>query len=342
MRKFATSSTSALCDKSSNLQSCFSQYKDAKIRKKLKILDAVTFTAVGYPRTRPEQLFNITKLFIWFFPWDDALDDKADNCPPADIIQYRDDSIRIAKESLISDLERPSQLQTDPRIVGFWDIARTYRAGMTPQSTQRLAQAMCQFISATANGYIIKDNDKPTTIEAYLTGREVNIGLFPLMELTYYADKVELPSKWRPENNVIMAGIWKETARAVVIVNDLLSLQKELMQSQYDSLVPLLMHHQGLTLQEAVDRAVQMLHEVYDRLQKHSIHLSRQLTLKHAEEVKACIRIYMDMVTSNLNWSFGCKRYVNESNMQKDGSAVFEVKTPTAAPKIDDPLEYLH
>ncbi|KAL9583495.1 MAG: hypothetical protein Q9212_002666 [Teloschistes hypoglaucus] len=319
-----------------------SQYKDAKIRKKLAVLNAVTFIAVGYPRTGREALFNITKFFIWFFPWDDALDDTADNCQPADVIRYRDDSIRLTKESLISDLERPSQRHIDPRIEGLWDIARNFRARMTPQSAQRLAKNLCQFISTTANDHIVKSGGKPRTVEAYLKCREVNIGVYPIMELTFYADKVELPRKWRPENNATMAGIWKETAWAILIVNDLLSLPKELQQGQYDSLVPLLMYHRGLTLQAAVDQAVQMLHEVYDRLQKFEVYLSRQLTSEHAEEVKACVQTYKNLAICNLNWSYGCRRYLDQSNVQNDGSLAFEIKAYTAPTGNDNPLEYLH
>ena len=47
---------------------------------------------------------------------------------PADVIRYRDETIQLVKEALLSDREAPSKPSSNPAIQSFWDIGTYIRA----------------------------------------------------------------------------------------------------------------------------------------------------------------------------------------------------------------------
>ena len=47
---------------------------------------------------------------------------------PADVMQYRDETIQLVKESLMSDRQEPSKPSSNPAIQSFWDIGTSIRS----------------------------------------------------------------------------------------------------------------------------------------------------------------------------------------------------------------------
>ena len=47
---------------------------------------------------------------------------------PADVTRYRDETIQLVKEALISDRQEPSKPSSDPAIQSFWDIGTSIRS----------------------------------------------------------------------------------------------------------------------------------------------------------------------------------------------------------------------
>ena len=74
------------------------------------------------------------------------------------------------------------------------------------------------------------------------------------------------------------------------------------MHGQFESLVPLLMYHQKLEPQEAVDQGVAMIHESYQRFYKEEQRLYESVDEEFVDEVKACIQVFKDLVMCNLHW----------------------------------------
>ncbi len=57
-----------------------------------------------------------------------AIDDAAILQQPADVIRYRDETIQLVKEALLSDREVPSKPSSNPAIQSFWDIGTAIRS----------------------------------------------------------------------------------------------------------------------------------------------------------------------------------------------------------------------
>jgi len=106
------------------------------------------------------------------------------------------------------------------------------------------------------------------------------------------------------------------------------------MHGQYESLVPLMMYHNDLEVQAAVDRGTEMIHESYHRFDQAEEALYHEVSSENLENVKTYLAACKDLIMCNLHWSYGLKRYMEKSMVQEDGSVVFQLRTspPSAKP----------
>ncbi|MCJ1307922.1 hypothetical protein MMC25_001570 [Agyrium rufum] len=98
---------------------------------------------------------------------------------------------------------------------------------------------------------------------------------------------------------------------------------------QYESLVPLLMYHNKLDPQAAMDRASEMVHESYNSFNKAEQALYEEVEPEQLENVKAYVLACKDLIMCNLHWSYGLKRYMEKDMLQKDGSVIFNIRLPS-------------
>lgn len=47
---------------------------------------------------------------------------------PANVMRYRDETIHLVKEALLSDRQEPSKPSSNPAIQSFWDIGTSIRS----------------------------------------------------------------------------------------------------------------------------------------------------------------------------------------------------------------------
>ena len=71
---------------------------------------------------------------------------------------------------------------------------------------------------------------------------------------------------------------------------------------QFENLVPLLMYHENLRPQAAVERAVDLLHESYNRFYEAELALYEQLGPEDLDVMKAYLQACKDLITCNLHW----------------------------------------
>ena len=71
---------------------------------------------------------------------------------------------------------------------------------------------------------------------------------------------------------------------------------------QFESLVPLLMYHQKLQPQAAVERCTAMIHDSYERFYKEEQELYEDIEPEHLDNLKAYVQVFKDLVMCNLHW----------------------------------------
>ena len=281
-----------------------------------------------WPRTGREELLTLSKLIAWYFIWDDYIDDASLSQQGGDLSRYGKETIEVVKESLLSDLDTPSSIHPNPIIQNFWDIGAAIRAKANAESNQRFVDENIGYIRSATEPQGVKETCSPVTVAEYLRRREDNIGFRAVLELIYYANRIDIPSQWRWENNIQMEGMWKEITWMGTISNDLISLGKEVAAGDYESLVPLLMYHECLTPQAAVDRGLDMLRESYERFYELERQLYELVSPEDLLNVKAYVHAFKDLVMSNLHWSNGLKRYMSQGMDRKNGAICFKIQTP--------------
>lgn len=98
----------------------------------------------------------------------------------------------------------------------------------------------------------------------------------------------------------------------ICIVNDMLSIKKEIAQGETDSLIPILVG-QGKSLQEAMDHAFGMTQSAKWALDAAALRLSEKVSVSHDERVCEDVKRYVDSCriacTGSTNWSVESGRY---------------------------------
>lgn len=299
-------------------------FKDQRLRKKIEDLDAPLFAAMAYPETGREQLLTLAKFIAWYFPWDDAIDDGSLSHKPGQVSRYKDETIALVEQCLCSKnlQQRP---HPNPAIQSFWDLGVAIRLKGTPETNQTLAKEQCSFITSSAQSQMEREFDEPVSVEQYLKRREENIAIYPLLGLIYYAYEFEVPAQFSHHKNKHMKIMWTELARMGTMGNDMLSVRRELMHGQFESLVPLLMFHEHLGPQVAMERAARMLHESYNRFNDAEQLLYAEVDSDSLDITKSFVQACKDLIMCNLHWSYGLKRYMEKGMLQPDGSVIFPI-----------------
>ncbi|KAK0514066.1 hypothetical protein JMJ35_003788 [Cladonia borealis] len=300
-------------------------FKDERTRKGISEFAALEFAAMAWPEGGNTELLTLAKLVAWQFIWDDAIDDGYLSYKPEEIIAYRDQTIEISRESMGGEQKAKLNPHPNPAIQSFWDLGTEFWTRGVPEMNQYVLEEHCAFINSSVQSQAEREYDEPVSVEQYLKRRETNIGFYVLQPLIHYSNKLAIPSRYLRYNNKRMAFICSQLARMMVIENDMLSLRKELLNGQLENLIPLLMYHDKIGPQAAVDRATDMLHECYAMFNEEEEKLYSEISPENINDVKQYIRASKHPIMSNLYWSYGVKRYFKDDMRQEDGSMAFRI-----------------
>ncbi|MCJ1307923.1 hypothetical protein MMC25_001571 [Agyrium rufum] len=158
-------------------------FKEERIRRKIYDLDAPLFASMAYPGTGRREVLTLAKFIAWYFPWDDAIDDGSLTKKPGDLIRYQDETIAIIKASLGPPPNRQAAPHPNPAIQSFWDLGTEIRSTGLPETNQQLIKEQCSFVTSSVKSQVEREFVIPVTVEQYLTRREENIAIYPLLAL---------------------------------------------------------------------------------------------------------------------------------------------------------------
>lgn len=103
-------------------------------------------------------------------------------------------------------------------------------------------------------------------------------------------------------------GVW--------LVNDIISIKKEIINDEVDSIIPLFVYHEGLTAQQAVDKAVGMISQSYDDFEAAADRLrlaAKAESVQVQSDVDILIGGAMDVLVGNYVWTADSPRYLPKS-----------------------------
>ncbi|KAF2971299.1 hypothetical protein GQX73_g2220 [Xylaria multiplex] len=305
------------------LESIFTHPEDEDRLRKMKESKLGLFTASWYPYASFETLCVLADFCVWLFAWDDETD-SFEFSPLADDFDsataFRDQTISFIRQSLTRRKPEGTTPTTAPRLIScFEPVGAVLYESYNDDQIKRFMNEIVFFIEMCEEEHNSQQADCLPTIEQYMQRRMGSGAVRVCLALTDFASGSVLPEDVMLDDSFQI--IWHETNIIISDMNDMLSIKKEIEQSQVDSLIPLLFLKFG-SVQAALDQATRELSGSIGRLEaaERDI-LSRYstATAETQEKIRHHIEACKIACTANVDWSLVSGRYKIHSASMEDG-----------------------
>lgn len=115
----------------------------------------------------------------------------------------------------------------------FYPILQELRAGLGPVSTERLRLELHDYVNGAANQQRVREMDHLPNPWDHLQMRADDVGVIPSITQNEFAMEFELPESIR--RHEAMEVIIQECTILTILLNEILSLQKEFVSITYSS-----------------------------------------------------------------------------------------------------------
>lgn len=279
---------------------------------KMKAANLDLFTASWWPFAPFEQLRIAAYLSIWLFAWDDESDSAEYTSLITDYDRakaFRAETVEYVQRCLIPhghDLK--SKPPTNRIIASFRPVGDAILESCTPAQIKSLLKEMLFFIEMSGVEHRVQQSKELPSVEDYNERRMGSSAVRICLAITEYCLGITIPPQVMSDD--AMQRIWHETNMIVSTMNDILSFRKEIMQSQVDTLIPLLYAQHG-TLEAAVAECLEMINTSIANFELASEQLLERYSSN--KELHSNLQKWLHACrcacTSNLNWSLGSGRY---------------------------------
>ncbi|KAM0329994.1 hypothetical protein ACHAQA_004163 [Verticillium albo-atrum] len=285
-----------------------------------KSQDLALFCAFWYPNVDWEKLKTLSYYTIWLFLWDDTIDtaefDLADDLEEAN--RYRHETIVSFQQFIRSPASAP--VSTVDSVNGAIKLfGRDVASFFTTEETERFLYEVNVFIRCSGQEQEHRISGTILGYDEYIDLRLGTTAVYTLTGLAEFIIGEHLPQHLM--NSQARRDVWKETNIGIIIVNDILSLKKELRTMCLINAVSALMK-EGMDLQSAVDELMERLAASIARLDQAAATLDRMT--RHQPLINRTVRQYSDacrtMVTATYEFSLVSARYMLSEYVAKDGS----------------------
>ncbi|KAI1453320.1 putative pentalenene synthase [Annulohypoxylon moriforme] len=273
-------------------------------------------TGVYYPDCKKtEYLVVIAKFLYWIFFWDDEIDTGGE------LTEDKEGTRQCCEETnkCVDDCLGPNPNYTPPpnsrgTVEMLYPILKDFRAGLGPVTTERLRLELHDYINGVGTQQQVRQGDHLPDPWYHFKIRSDDVGVIPSITQNEYAMEFELPEYVR--RHEAMEEIVQECTKLTVLLNDILSLQKEFRVSQLENLVLLFMNKYSLSLNGAVDKILDLIREHY------AICVAAEKRLpwskddeKLNDDIREYVRGCQRLATGTAYWSYSCERYFKHTQV---------------------------
>jgi epi-isozizaene synthase len=215
----------------------------------------------GYYIGAPDEVMQaIADFSAWFFVWDDRHD--------RDVIHRRPEAWERLRFRLHAALNSPRKhlRHPDPLVAGFADsVLRLYSflGDKGDKWNVRFARHFHAVIQAYDREFRNRTSGIVPTVAAYRELRRLTFAHWIWTDLLELSAVCELPDSVRKHPAYQQAALQSQEFAA--LYNDLCSLPKEIAGDEFHNLGISLIHHQGLTLEEAIEEVRRLVEECIDK-----------------------------------------------------------------------------
>lgn len=296
---------------------------DPRRRQKFKECDFALFAALWWPHAEWDDFYSASFFALWIFVWDDTIDandnDLSDDFQKA--CRFRQQTLEYVKDCLGLRAEGEGDEPVFPSLACglFRDFSKRVVEKFKKDRVQRIYDEIVRYIheceveqADRLAGYI-------PTLDEYLENRLGTSAVFILCGIFELFVETALPD-WMM-NSPEMQVIWRETNLGIIIINDILSLKKEIVTECLISLVPVL-YREGIPWEDVVPELIEELEAVRDRLDEAAGQLER--ASENDTQLLKDLRTYVDVcktsTTGTYIYTIESKRYKIAQDVLPDGS----------------------
>ncbi|KAF2972876.1 hypothetical protein GQX73_g740 [Xylaria multiplex] len=286
-------------------------------------------TTAYYPHCKKDKMLVLTQFLYWIFFWDDEIDTGGE------LTEDEDGTLRCCEETnqCIDDCLGPNPNYTPPvgsrgSVEMLYPILRDLRAGLGPVSTERLRLETHDYVNGVARQQRVRQGDYLPNPWYHFQIRVADVGVIPSITQNEYAMEFELPDDVRSHEAVEF--IVQECTKITVLLNDVLSLQKEfvsiLTYHPHKILFPLFMNMYNLSLHGAVDKTLDLIREHYALCVAAEERLPWSKTdEKFNENIREYIRGCQRLATGTAYWSYHSERYFKKSQVNEKREVLLDL-----------------
>ncbi|KAM5355786.1 hypothetical protein ACJ41O_002432 [Fusarium nematophilum] len=195
--------------------------------------DIARLTAFWYPQAQKRQLRALALYTAWLVGWDDAVDanegDLARDFTRAE--RWRRRTLDVVRRALDVDVDdgvgaRAADRGDDAVNAVFWEFGIRYRDAAPADQRRRLHDEIRGFITSCAVEQQLRLDRRIPDFDSYMAMRLGTVGGTMLCSLVPYATQEELPAAVASAPEV--RRLWTQASVLLSLLNNLLSLKKEL------------------------------------------------------------------------------------------------------------------
>ncbi|KAH9907587.1 terpene synthase [Xylariomycetidae sp. FL2044] len=279
--------------------------------------DYTFLTAVYYPHCTKDKMLPLAQFLYWIFFWDDEIDTGGE------LTEDNEGTLACVEETnrCIDDCLGPEPSYAAPpgsrgTVEMLYPILRDLRAGLGPVSTQRLRAELHDYVNGVAKQQGVRQAERLPNPWYHFQIRADDVGVIPSITQNEYAMEFELPEPVR--RHEAMEVIVAECTKLTILLNEILSLQKEFRVSQLENLCLLFMNTYKLPLHNAIDKVLDLISEHYEICVAAEKRLPWSDTDKKLNaDIRQYVRGCQRLATGTAFWSYHCERYFKNSQVNE-------------------------
>ncbi|KAK8859080.1 terpene synthase [Apiospora arundinis] len=186
----------------------------------------------------------------------------------------------------------------------LYEILSVMRADMGPSTVEHLRRQLHEYVEGVARQQAVRQYDRLPDPWHHLELRCDDIGVRPSVTQIEYAMGLELPDR-------VVLGC----AQLCVLVNEILSLEKEFRAGQLENLCLLFVNAESITIHAAISKVKALIRKRYRSCED----AIARLPWSDDEQVNDNIRQYVQccqrIATGTAQWSYMCTRYFQRAQL---------------------------
>jgi 5-epi-alpha-selinene synthase len=220
----------------------------------------------------------------------------------------------------LSFLQSPTQISCEGKGPLFESLADLWNHSLSqspsPAWSQRFIKDLNEYLQSNAWEAANKQYNRIPSLAEYIHHRQFTVAVYVYFDLYELAHRIQLP-----ENVPELSQLTRMANNIISWFNDIISLQKELSNNDVHNLVIVIQNEYQCTLQEAMDRAIEMHNiEMKNFLELESLVRSKYCsTTNHsAVEISRYIDGLHSCIRGNVDWSHESGRYLSSESKTED------------------------